>query len=190
MFYEWLHVKQGANRKPYRVPVRVETILRHKMAVPNHPLGRVAHGGLCFTMRFLDEFAERRWPGMRYRGVTFDNPERPEIYEQLPKAGYDMQHHPVYWVLPCGRCVCMSLRELYLAKPDQLLPQNSKEAYREIASELHFDVLGVAQEEPFADFKENPGTLADQKWLSISWNLPEDEASPCWRLQAENSSCN
>ena len=91
---------------------------------------------------------------MRYRGVAFDNPERPEVYEQLPKAGYDMQHHPVYWVLPCGRCVYMSFREFYLAKPDQFLPQNSKEAYREIVSELHFDVLGVAQEEPFADLKE------------------------------------
>ena len=91
-----------------------------------------------------------------------------------------MQHHPVYWVLPCGRCVCMSLRELYLAKPDALLPQNSREAYREVASELHFDVLGVAAEEQVAEFTEDPGALADQKWLLISWKLPENEASP-WR---------
>ena len=81
VLYEWLHVKHGPNRKPYRVPATVEHIIRHKVAVPNHPLGRVAHGGLCFSMRFLEEFAERRWPGTRYRGVTFDNQERPEIYE-------------------------------------------------------------------------------------------------------------
>ena len=188
VFYEWLHVKQGLSRRPYRVPVCVESILRQKVALPNHPLSRAAHGGLCFSMRFLDEFAERRWPGLRYRGVTFDNQERPEIYEQLPNGGSDTQHHPVYWALPCGSRVCMSLRELYLAKPDAFLPQNSREAYREVASELHFDVLGVAAEEQVAEFTEDPGALADQKWLLISWKLPENEASPCWHHWANKSS--
>ena len=186
VFYEWLYVKHEQAREPYRVSVRVENILRHKAPVPGHPLNRAAHGSLCFTMRFLDEFAERRWPGTRYRGVTFDNPERPEIYEQLPNDGLDIQHHPLYWVLPCGRCVCMSLRELYVAKSDQLLPHNSKEAYREIASELHFDVLGVAPEEQLVTFKEDLGTLADQKWLPMSWSLPADEASPCWLHRVED----
>jgi hypothetical protein len=82
----------------------------------------------------------------------------------------------------------MSLRELYVAKPDQLLPHNSKEAYREIASELHFDVLGVAPEEQLVAFKEDLGTLADQKWSAISWTLPADEASPCWLHRAERAS--
>ena len=185
VFYEWLYIKCGHGRKPYRVSARVEGILRHKAAVPNHPLDRAAHAGLCFTMRFLDEFAERRWPGTRYRGVAFDNPERPEIYDQLPNDGRDIQRHPLYWVLPCGRCVCMSLRDLCVAKPDQLLPHNSKEAYREVASEWHFDVLGVAPEEQLARFREDPGTLADHKWLAMSWALPTDEASPCWLHRAE-----
>ena len=78
----------------------------------------------------------------------------------------------------------MSLRELYVAKPDQRLPHNSKAAYREIASGLRFDVLGVAPEEQLAGLNEDPGTLADQKWLAIGWKLPEDEASPCWRRRA------
>ena len=137
-------------------------------------------------MRFLEAFAERRWPGTAYRWVTFDNLERPELYEQLPNGGLDIQHHPLYWVLPCGRCVCMSLRGMFLAKPDQLMPHNSGEAYREIASELHFDVLGVAKEEDLNAFKEEPGTLADEKWFTFEWAFPETEASPCWRLGARN----
>ena len=80
----------------------------------------------------------------------------------------------------------MSLRELYVAKPDQLLQQNSKEAYREVASELHFDVLGIAPEEQLLAFKEDLGTLADRKWSAISWVLPADEASPCWLHRAED----
>ena len=82
----------------------------------------------------------------------------------------------------------MSLREIYVAKPDQLVPHNSKEAYREIASELHFDVLGVAPEEQLVAFREDLGTLADQKWLAISWTLPADEASPCWLHRAKGAS--
>ena len=110
-------------------------IIRHKQPVPNHPLEAVAHKGLTFTMRFLEEFAERRWPGTKYRGVVYENTERPEIYEQVPNDGKDIQHHPLYWSLPGGRCVCMSLRELYVARADQLHTHNSQDAYREIANE-------------------------------------------------------
>ena len=61
----------------------------------------------------------------------------------------------------------MSLRELYVAKPDQLLAQNCTEAYREIASELHYDVLGVAPDEQVVEFREDPGTLSDKKWMHL-----------------------
>ena len=58
----------------------------------------------------------------------------------------------------------MTLREFYAAKPDQLMAQNSREACREIASELHFDVLGtLADEEPLVALREDLGTPADEK---------------------------
>ncbi len=74
----------------------------------------------------------------------------------------------------------MSLRELFLARPDQLHAHNSHDAYRELASELHFDVLGVAKDEELTAFKDNLGTLADQNWIAIEWKMPEDESTPCW----------
>ena len=63
----------------------------------------------------------------------------------------------------------MSLRELYVARPDQLHMHNSQEAYKETASELHYDVLGVAPEEQLMAFKEDPGTLANKRWRPIEW---------------------
>ena len=180
VLYEWEHVR--CDSKPYRVPISVFRIVRQKRAVPKHPLGSDVYRGLCFTMKFMDEFAERRWPGTKYRGVVYENDERPEIYEQVPNDGKDIQDHRLYWSLPCGRCVCMSLRELYLAKPDQLHAHNSSEAYREIASELCFDVLGVAPDEQLEALREDAGALSDGRWRSVEWKMPEDESTPCWYL--------
>ena len=75
----------------------------------------------------------------------------------------------------------MTLREFYGAKSDQLMAHNSHEAYKEIASELHFDVLGtLADEEQLVALRDDLGTLADEKWRHLPWQMPPDEASPCW----------
>ena len=47
---------------------------------------------------------------------------------------------------------------------------------------MHFDVLGVAPEKQFMAFKEDTGTLADEKWRPLEWTMPEDESVPCWFL--------
>ena len=123
----------------------------------------------------------RRWPGTKFKGIVFENTERPEIHEQLPNDGCDLQDHPLYWTFPCGRCDCLTLREFYFAKPDQLMAQGSLEAYREIASKLHFDVLGtLADEEQLVALREDLGTLSDETWRYLPWEMPPDEASPCW----------
>ena len=65
-------------------------------------------------------------------------------------------------------------------RPDELLPVDSVEAYAEIAGMFHFDCLGVlgqtADEKPeqvMADFRQDPGTLADERWKSLPWCPPE-----------------
>ncbi len=69
----------------------------------------------------------------------------------------------------------------HFAKQEELVRQNSREAYREIASELHFDVLGtLADEEQLVALREDLGTLSDEKWRHLPWEMPPDEASPCW----------
>ena len=72
----------------------------------------------------------------------------------------------------------------------------SVDTCRESDSQLfNYDVLGVASAaEPgpgaagavedltFDMFRENLGTLADERWMGLAWRMPEKETSPCWWL--------
>ena len=46
--------------------------------------------------------------------------DRPDFIVAVPDGGYEIQDTPVHWTLPCGREVCMSLREFMDSKVDQL----------------------------------------------------------------------
>ena len=63
-----------------------------------------------------------------------------------------------------------------------LAEQQLDEAYKSIAGQLHFDVLGIAPELSIAELREDPGTLADKRWTQIQWNMPEKETESCWWL--------
>jgi hypothetical protein len=63
-----------------------------------------------------------------------------------------------------------------------LASQQLDEAYKAIAAQLEFDVLGVAPEVSIAELREDPGTLADQRWSQLEWQMPEKETDPCWWL--------
>ena len=52
----------------------------------------------------------------------FSRSDRPDFVAQVPDGGFEIQDAPVHWTLPCGRAVCMSLREFTDAKDDQLMP--------------------------------------------------------------------
>ena len=56
----------------------------------------------------------------------------------------------------------------------------------EIAKHFRFDILGtVAGEDPhrsFAEFREDLGTLHDERWKCLTWRQPDKESSPCWWL--------
>ena len=52
----------------------------------------------------------------------FNRSDRPDFVVQVPDGGFEIQDAPVHWTLPCGRAVCMSLREFRDAKDDQLTP--------------------------------------------------------------------
>ena len=46
-----------------------------------------------------------------------------------------------------------------------------------------WDALGCAvDEDALAHFREEPGTLADKRWLQLTWLMPEKENAPCWWL--------
>ena len=54
------------------------------------------------------------------------------------------------------------------------------DAYLAVAKEFDYDVLGTATEDDVADFREDLGTLQQQRWKKLDWKMPDDEAKPCW----------
>ena len=131
-------------------------------------------------------FADWRKPGTTYHGISYENVERPEIVPKVPEGGLDIHTVPVYWNLPCGRSVCYSIYALRSVPDDELAPDDSDEMYTDIAREFRFSILGcVGGEEPekdFAEFREDVGTLQDERWKCLKWKRPEKESEPCWWL--------
>ena len=62
----------------------------------------------------------------------------------------------------------------------------SDEAYKAIGREFNFDVLGVAPEIEITEFRNDPGTLADKRWLQMQWQMPQAEIEACWWLANPN----
>ena len=112
--------------------------------------------------------------------------ERPEIIQDLPKGGVDIQDVPLFWDLPSGRCSSYSILQLRSLPEDEFLPYDSDEVYLDMAKQFRFDVLGiVAGDQPdkdFAEFREDVGTLHDERWKTLTWRRPDKESSPCWWL--------
>ena len=110
---------------------------------------------------------------------------RRSFWASPPKAGLVIQNEPVYVDLPCGRTICCSILQFRDMKEDELLPMDSDSAYAEIGRIFLYDVLGNVSkdsEELFAAFREDVGTLADERWKQLKWTTPTSESSPCWWL--------
>ena len=114
---------------------------------------------LRFSLEFMDAFAGKKLPGMRYAGVVYDHGERPELIRQLPNDGVDIQDERVYWDLPLpgGGCICKCLLELLVAQKHELAVE--EDAYRLVAAQVGFDVAGVPDSEEdsalFDDYRRN-----------------------------------
>ena len=105
--YEWKHVRRGDAREPHRVHVRADNAtLREDL--PQDPLPKSAPQNIFFTVEFMQAFADRKWPGTTYTGISYES-DRPEFILQVPEGGLNIQDTPVYWTLPCGRTVCIPL---------------------------------------------------------------------------------
>ena len=124
--YEWKYVFRGDGREPHRI--RVFANNTRDQGLSQDPLTKSAPTNLFFTAEFMQSFADKRWPGTTYTGISYES-DRPEFLLQVPEGGLNIQDTPVYWSLPCRRTVCMSLLEFKDAKDDQLTPGCSTETY-------------------------------------------------------------
>ena len=75
----------------------------------------------------------------------------------------------------------MSLMEVKDKQDDQLIPGPTTEAYKAVERAMEWDILGKADNEAaLAQHREEPGALAERRWDSLSWTMPEKETDPCW----------
>ena len=56
------------------------------------------------------------------------------------------------------------------AQEDELCGSKTEEAYKAVGEELQWDVLGTpVVEGDFFAFREEPGTLAEERWKQFEW---------------------
>ena len=185
--FEWEHLTVGPRKKRHVVSISVNHALHNHRPPPRWPL-RSRNEWLHFTVDGLNAFAELKKNGTSYHGVSYENVERPEIMPGLPKGGVDIQDVPLFWNFPSGRCDSYTMLQLRSLPGDEFLSSDADadEAYLEMAKQFRFDVLGqVAGDEPdkcLAEFREDMGTLHDERWKSLTWRRPDKESSPSWWL--------
>ena len=84
VWIEFEHVQNADTNKPYRVKVSARNWIYRTNRTPGHPLYVTASRSLRFSIEFMDSFAQNYIDGMKFLGVCYDNPERPEILRHLP----------------------------------------------------------------------------------------------------------
>ena len=142
IWLQFIHVRNSVTNKPHVVCIHANQFLSRTTRVAGNPLNLTAARSLRFSIEFLDAFAENKLSGMTFRGVTYENAERPEIIRHLAND-IDIQNETFWWDLPSGECICRSLLQLKDDTLDMLTPEGSADAYQIVGSELGYDILGI-----------------------------------------------
>ena len=146
--FEWTGT--SIEGKPHIVAVSVTHVVHNRRRLPQNPFAATAPSGLRFSVEFMNDVAKNvRGEGICFKGIAYQS-ESPKIVQQLPQGGIDLQDTPVYWTLPDGRCECWSVRRIAEASEDLLAPQDSEQAYKAVAKEMHYDVHSVVNEGIFS----------------------------------------
>ena len=57
------------------------------------------------------------------------------------------------------------------------------EPYLRIGRKMGWDLLGICENEVhLAEYLNDRGTLADERWKALKWSRPVNETLPCWWL--------
>ena len=150
VWYEWAHVHMADSGQPYRRIVALNDIVHHQREALGNPLSTSASKGLVFDMEFMEFFAAKRHPGTTYAGISYKGEKLKNVCE-LPNGGVDIQSVPVFWTLPCGQTVFLPLFDFKAAREDQLKPGDIFEAYYSHGVAMHWDPLGMPEDEAAFD---------------------------------------
>ena len=150
-------------------------MLHNARGIPKGPLSSSAPSGLVFTVEFAEALGKLVHEELAFKGIAFES-DAAKIVPHLPNGGLDCQDMPMYWLLPDGRCVSRSLRDIANFREDDLAPQDSHEAYLAVSRELGYDALGKPEnDESFEEYRLDPGTVTERRWELINWQKPVDE---------------
>ena len=68
--FEWKHVARGDSKEPHRVRVKANHAMLR--GVPQNPLEQSGPKSLWFSLEFMLAYAELRWPGTIYTGISYE----------------------------------------------------------------------------------------------------------------------
>ena len=153
---------------------------------PGNPLNYKITRSLRFSLKFMEEFAKNRRTSLTFRGLVYENSERPEIRKEFVKD-INIQQDPFYWKdTEKGFCVCMSLVDLRDACPDQLL-EEAGDGLRALADQFGYDIVGVPatknDEALFDEYRQGScGSLRQREWENsgIKFKPPAKESDHCF----------
>ena len=98
----------------------------------------------------------------------------------LPSGGVDVLDAPVYWLFPNGETTCCTARHMQRDRHRAGAQPDSKEDYEAIGNALGFTYLGGRCD--VTDLLADPGTLQEQRWSQLPWELPKSSIDACWWL--------
>jgi hypothetical protein len=187
VWFEWIGVKRETEKglQHHRVRVDAKLIAYNSRPVPQNPLGPTAPQGLHFSIGFMEQLAANVIEGASYQGVGLEG-DRPIFLYDVPAGGVDIQDEPVHWLLPGGKCVCWSMRQLASAQDVDLTDPQTKEAYELVAEKFNFCCVGAQEPHKIRDFLAKPGTLAEGKWKDLVGEPPASERAECWWVVLSN----
>jgi len=176
----WLHIETPEGQ-PYIVGISFLHLKVHARPVPHGPMKLQGACGFRFSLAFFDTLAEGICTGLTYQGVIYDSPAL-QTERAVPQDAANPLDAKAYWLLPQGTLRCMSARELHRGNAAALATaaKDTEDDYQNLGATLGYhylggrcDVTGLLQER---------GTMAEERWKSLQWQLPENALSACWWL--------
>ncbi len=139
------------------------------------------HGsaGFRYSLPFFDALAENVCAGLVYKGVVYEGPVL-QTEREVPHHAASALDAKAYWLHPGGTLHCLSARDLQEggAAAMSAVPPDTEEEYKEVAAAFGYLYLGGRCD--VTDLLQDRGTMQDQRWVALTWQVPETALSACW----------
>ena len=174
--FQWDEVALADER-----PHIVRTMYRNidAQGVPHCPFKLRGCNGFRYNLPFFDKFANNVLPGLTYQGIISEGPVL-DISRQVPQGGLDVLDAKVLWLFPSGVLRTFSARDLRASVVDTLDEPETATSYHDVGESFGYEYLGGGCD--VTELLENPGSIANRRWVGYNWALPRNAVSGCWWL--------